>query len=159
MNKKQNEIIQFLLEIICCKENQLINFLDCSKEDVKMLLNNKIIVKKDGIIYSKIRERVIDVRYCIATEILIKYKNSIKEYKKGKYPVLLSFIANNTRCDIIIAKKIEQETILKNLDEMSNGEKVIIVLEDVNEYDKELITSTKKCLICKYPLEIIDKIN
>lgn len=159
MNKKQNEIIQFLLKVICCKENQLIDFLDCSKEDIKVLLNNKIIIKKDGVIYSKIRERMIDVRYCIAIEILIKYKDSIKEYKKEKYPVLLSFIANNIKCDIIIAKKIEQKTILKNLDEMTNGEKVIIVLEDVNEYNRELITSTKKCLICKYPLEIIDKIN
>lgn len=159
MNKKQNEIIQFLLKVICCKENQLIDFLDCSKEDINVLLNSKIIIKKDGIIYSKIRERMIDVRYCIAIEILIKYKDNIKEYKKEKYPVLLSFIANNIKYDIIIAKKIEQKTILKNLDEMTNGEKVIIVLEDVNEYDRELITSTKKCLICKYPLEIIDKIN
>lgn len=159
MNKKQNEIVQFLLKVNCCKESQIIEFLDCSKEDINYLLNNKIIIKKNEIIYSKIREKLIDVRYCIAIEILIRYKDIAKEYKKGVYPVLLTFIANNTKCDIIVAKEIEQETILRELDKMSDSDKVILVLENSEKYDRKLIKTNKSCLICKYPLEIIDKVN
>lgn len=158
MNKKQNEIMQFLLKINCCKEEALIEFLDCTKEDIAYLLNNKLLVKNNDIIYSKLRERNLDLRYCIVAEILVKYKNYIEQYKKEKYPVLFSFIAFGEKCDIIIAKSIEQDIILSGLDETSDADKIIIVLENPI-YNKDIIKTKKECLICKYPLEIIDSIN
>ena len=75
--------MQFLLKVDCCKEEQLINFLDCSKEDIIYLLNEKLILKKDDLIYSKIREKVYDIRYCIAIEVLCLYKDKIQSLKKG----------------------------------------------------------------------------
>lgn len=158
MNKKQSEVMQFLLKIDCCKEEQLINFLDCSKEDITYLLNNKLILRKDDLIYSKIREKVFDIRYCIATEVLSLYKGKIQNLKKGRYPVLVEFIVDGISCDVIVAKNIEQESIFKDLYKISDADSIIIVLENPS-YNRENIKTNKECLICKYPLEIIDKLN
>lgn len=158
MNKKQSEIMQFLLKVDCCKEEQLIDFLDCSKEDIVYLLNSKLILKKEDLIYSKIREKIFDIRYCIATELLSLYKGNIQSLKRGKYPVLIEFIVNGISCDVIVAKKIEQESIFRNLYKISDADSIIMVLENPS-YNKENIHTNKECLICKYPLEIIDKLN
>jgi len=158
LNKKQSEIMQFLLKVDCCKEEQLINFLDCSKEDIVYLLNNKLILKKDDLIFSKLREKVYDIRYCIATEVLNLYKEKIQSIKKGKYPVLVEFIVDGISCDVIVAKNIEQESIFRDLYKLSNADTIIMVLENPC-YNRELIKTKKECLICKYPLEIIDKFN
>lgn len=64
----------------------------------------------------------------------------------------------NKTCDIVVVRKIEQEIVFKKLMEYSNADKIIIVLENDN-YDKRLINTKKEVLICKYPIEIIDKIN
>ena len=158
MNKKQSEVMQFLLKVDCCKEEQLMNFLDCSKEDITYLLNNKLILRNDDLIYSKIREKVYDIRYCIVTEILSLYKGNIQSLKKGRYPVLVEFVVDGISCDVIVAKNIEQESIFKNLYRISDADSIIIILENPL-YNKENIKTKKECLICKYPLEIIDKIN
>ena len=158
MNKKQSEVMQFLLKFDCCKEEQLINFLDCSKEDIAYLLNEKLIIKKDDLIYSKIKEKVFDIRYCIAIEVLCLYKDKIQSLKKGKYPVLVEFVVDGISCDVIVAKNIEQESIFKDLYKISNADSIIIILENPT-YNKENIKTKKQCLICKYPLEIIDKLN
>lgn len=159
MNRKQSEIMQFLLKVDCCKEEQLINFLDCSKEDIIYLLNNKLILKNGDLIYCKIREKIFDIRYCIVTEVLCIYKDKIQGLKKGRYPVLVEFVVKDgISCDVIVAKKIEQENIFKNLYKISDADSIIIVVENPS-YTKENIKTNKKCLICKYPLEIIDKVN
>lgn len=58
----------------------------------------------------------------------------------------------------LFVRAIEQDTVFRDLKKYSRADKMIIVLEN-EKYKKSLINTTKEVLICKYPIEIIDKIN
>ena len=64
----------------------------------------------------------------------------------------------NKVCDIAVIRHIEQETVFKKLDNYSRADKIIMVLENDN-YNKNLIDTTKEVLICLYPIKIVDVIN
>ena len=57
MNKKQNEIIEFLSKFKSCNEEQLIFFTNCTKHDINYLLTEKLILKdKDTRLLYKSKE-------------------------------------------------------------------------------------------------------
>ena len=92
-------------------------------------------------------------------EKVIEYKD-IKDigYSK-KFPVIFTVITTENKvCDIAVIRHIEQETVFKKLDNYSRADKIIMVLENDN-YNKNLIDTTKEVLICLYPIKIVDVIN
>ena len=159
MNKKQNEVIQFLLKFKTATENQLIKLTNCSNQDIKYLLTNKLIIKdkETGLIYHKLRG--LDIKFMVALDLICKYQKDLQMYDKGKFPVIISFIVENISYDIIVARLIEQKRIFEMLDEVSSSDKIILVIENKELYNIEDIRTNRECLICEYPLKVIGKIN
>lgn len=159
MTKKQNEVLQFLLKYKTATENQLIKLTECSIQDINYLLTNKLILKDKttNLIYHKLRG--LDVKYMVALDVICKYQSNIQSYTKAKFPVILSFYIENISYDIIVAKKIEQKRIFEMLDEISLADRIIIIIENTNEYDLLDINTNRECLICSYPLKVIGKVN
>ncbi len=160
MTKNQNNVMQFLSKFKSCTQEQLIKFTGCSSQDISYLIASNFIVLDDKtkLLHHKIKK--VDVRTAVALDVIKLIKNEIKDcgYSKN-FPVIFTTVTtDNQICDIAVVRKIEQETVFKRLKDYSRADKIIIVLEN-EEYDKSLINSTKEVLICKYPIQIIDKIN
>lgn len=160
MTKNQNNIMQFLSKFKSCSQEQLIFFTGCSIQDINYLISSNFIVRdlKTNLIHHKMKK--VDVRTAVALDVVKIIKDEIKDFGYSRnFPVIFSMITlENKTCDIVVVRKIEQEIVFKKLMEYSNADKIIIVLENDN-YDKRLINTKKEVLICKYPIEIIDKIN
>ena len=160
MTKTQNNIMQFLSKFKSCSQEQLIFFTGCSTQDINYLISSNFIVRdlKTNLLHHKMKK--VDVRTAVALDVVKIIKNEIKDFGYSRnFPVIFSMITlENKTCDIVVVRKIEQEIVFKKLMEYSNADKIIIVLENDN-YDKRLINTKKEVLICKYPIEIIDKIN
>ena len=160
MTKTQNNIMQFLSKFKSCSQEQLIFFTGCSIQDINYLISSNFIVRdlKTNLLHHKMKK--VDVRTAVALDVVKIIKNEIKDFGYSRnFPVIFSMITlKNKTCDIVVVRKIEQEIVFKKLMEYSNADKIIIVLENDN-YDKRLINTKKEVLICKYPIEIIDKIN
>ena len=61
--------------------------------------------------------------------------------------------------EILMLKEIETDTLFEKLDQISNSDRVIIIIE-TKEYNKKFIHTKRPCYICTYsPLEIVDRIN
>lgn len=160
MTKTQNNIMQFLSKFKSCSQEQLIFFTGCSIQDINYLISSNFIVRdlKTNLLHHKMKK--VDVRTAVALDVVKIIKNEIKDFGYSRnFPVIFSMITlENKTCDIVVVRKIEQEIVFKKLMEYSNADKIIIVLENDN-YNKRLINTKKEVLICKYPIEIIDKIN
>lgn len=159
MNKKQNEVVQFLLKFKTASEKQLIKLTNWNMQDINYLLTNKLIIKdkETGLIYHKLRG--LDIKFMVALDLICKYQKDLQMYDKGKFPVIISFIVENISYDIIVARLIEQKRIFEMLDEVSSSDKIILVIENKELYNIEDIRTNRECLICEYPLKVIGKIN
>lgn len=160
MTKTQNEILQFLGKIKSCTQEQLIFFTGCTIQDINYLLSSNYIIKdeKTKLYHHKIKK--LDVRTAVALDVIKMINNDIKTWSYSKnFPVIFNIITkDNQIIDIAVIRHIEEETVFKNLKDYSRADKIIIVLDN-DKYNKKLINTTKEVLICKYPIEIIDKIN
>ena len=160
MTNVQNNILHFLSKFKSCSEEQLIFFTNCSTQDISYLLKNNLIVKDDKTKLLYLKMKKIDVRTAVALDVIKLIKNDIKDigYSK-KFPVIFTVITTENKvCDIAVIRHIEQETVFKKLDNYSRADKIIMVLENDN-YNKNLIDTTKEVLICLYPIKIVDVIN
>lgn len=160
MTKNQNDIMQFLSKFKSCSEEQLIFFTGCTVQDINYLTTSNFIVKdeKTKLLHHKMRK--VDVRTVVALDVLKSIKDEIKDcgYSRN-FPVIFTIVTkDNQTCDIAVVRAIEQETVFKKLKDYSKSDKIIIVIEN-ETYNKKFINTTKEVLICKYPIEIIDKIN
>lgn len=160
MTKVQNNILQFLSKFKSCSEEQLIYFTNCTTKDIKYLISSKLVIKDERTKLLYLKMKKVDVRTAVALDVLKLIKDQIKDcgYSKN-FPVIFTVVTTeNQICDIAVVRAIEQEMFFKKLKDYSRADKAIIVLENIN-YNKSLINTTKEVLICKYPIEIIDKIN
>lgn len=160
MTKVQNNILQFLSKFKSCSEEQLIYFTNCTTKDIKYLISSNLVIKDERTKLLYLKMKKVDVRTAVALDVLKLIKDQIKDcgYSKN-FPVIFTVVTTeNQICDIAVVRAIEQEMFFKKLKDYSRADKAIIVLENIN-YNKSLINTTKEVLICKYPIEIIDKIN
>ena len=151
MTNVQNNILHFLSKFKSCSEEQLIFFTNCSTQDISYLLKNNLIVKDDKTKLLYLKMKKVDVRTAVALDVIKLIKNDIKDigYSK-KFPVIFTVITTENKvCDIAVIRHIEQETVFKKLDNYSRADKIIMVLENDN-YNKNLIDTTKEVLICLY---------
>ena len=160
MTKNQNNVMQFLSKFKSCSQEQLIFFTGCTIQDINYLISSNFIVRdlKTNLLHHKMKK--VDVRTAVALDVIKIIKDEIKNFDYSRnFPVIFNTITlENKTCDIAVVRKIEQETVFKKIMDYSRADKIIIVLENDN-YDKRLINTTKEVLICRYPIEIIDKIN
>lgn len=160
MTKVQNNILEFLSKFKSCSEEQLIYFTNCTTKDIKYLISSNLIIKDERTKLLYLKMKKVDVRTAVALDVLKLIKDQIKDcgYSKN-FPVIFTVVTTeNQICDIAVVRAIEQEMFFKKLKDYSRADKAIIVLENIN-YNRNLINTTKEVLICKYPIEIIDKIN
>lgn len=159
MTKKQNEVMQFMLNFKTATEEQIIKLTKCNVQDISYLLSNQLIIKdkETGLIYHKIRG--IDVKFMIALDVICMYKEELQSYNKSKFPVIISFVAYDVSYDIIVSKEIEQKRICELLDEISFSDRIILIIENKETLDVSYINTNREILICTYPLEIIKKVN
>ena len=160
MTSKQNEIVKFLSKYKSSTEEQLIFFTQGTLQDINCLLSERLIVKDEKTKILYLRMKKLDVRAAVALDVIKAISKEIKEfYPSKKFPVMLTTITNeNLVCDIAVVRGIEQEMVFKKIKEYSNADKLIVVLEN-DKYENSLINTTKEVLICKYPIQIIDKVN
>ena len=161
MNKKQNEIIEFLSKFKSCNLEQLIFFTNCTKHDINYLLTEKLILKdKDTrLLYLKMRKRP-DVRTAVALDVVKSIKDEVLSIQySNKYPIIFNVVTHDrVYCDIAVVRSLEQDSFFKKLRDYPVADKIIIVLES-EQYNKRLINTNKEVLICTYPIKIIDKFN
>lgn len=159
MTKKQNEIMQFILNYKTATEEQIIKLTSCNMQDISYLLSNQLIIKdkETGLIYHKIRG--IDVKFMVALDVVCMYKEDLQTYYKAKFPVIISFVAYDVSYDIIVSKEIEQKRICELLDEISFSDKIILIIENKETLNVSDINTNREILICTYPLKIIKKVN
>lgn len=159
MNKKQNEVLQFLLNYKTAREDQIIQLTKCTKNDLDYLLSNKLIIKNNEpeVYYHKLRG--LDIKFVVALDVVCKCEKNITDFHKGRFPVIISFMAENTTFDVIVAKAIEQTRIFQELDKISFSDKIIIIIENKERYDITEIKTDREVLISAYPLQEIAKVN
>ena len=81
------------------------------------------------------------------------------EYKKGSVFYIKTDSGVKIRINYASIKEIEVDKLFEKLDQISNSDRVIIIIE-TKEYNKKFINTKRPCYICTYsPLEIVDKIN
>lgn len=161
MTKTQSDVLQFLGKFKSSSQEQLVFFTGCTIQDINYLLSSNFIVRdeKTKLFYHKTKK--LDVRTAVALDVIKLIKNDIKDLRYSRhFPVIFTATTQeNQTCDVAVIRHIEQEAVFKELEKKySRADKIIIVLEN-NDYNKSLINTTKEVLICKYPIEIIDKIN
>lgn len=159
MTKKQNEVLEFILNYKTATEEQIIKLTGCSKKDISYLLSNKLIIKdkEKELIYHKLKG--LDIKYMIALELICMYKDSLQSFSKSKFPVIISFFAYDTSYDVIVAKEIEQKRICELLDEISFSDRIILIIENIETLNVSDIKTDREILICTYPIKVVKKVN
>lgn len=159
MTKKQNEVLQFLLNFKTAREDQITKLTNCTKSDIEYLLSNKLIVKNNNpdVYYHKLRG--CDIKFVVALDVICRCQKDISNFNKGKFPVIISFVVDNTTFDVIVATKLEQTRIFQELDKISFSDKIIIIIENKQSYDISEIRTDREVLISVYPLKEIAKVN
>ncbi len=160
MNKQQSDILQFLSKYKSCTEEQLAFFTKCSKQDINYMLSSNFIVKdeKTKLLHHKLKR--VDTRTAVALDVVKINCKEIREISYSKnFPVIFTIVTvDNKTCDIAVVRSVEQDTVFKKINNYSKADKLILVLEN-EQYNKSLINTNKEVLICKYPIQIIDKVN
>lgn len=159
MNEKQNKIAKLLWDFQSLREEHIMKICECSKNDIDVLIVNKVLVKdkKTGII--KYRTKEVNNRNIVAFDVVMEYLDRNPEIKKGKYPINVSMKTRYIKYDIIAIKEEEMDNLYENIDSISNADKLIIIIE-TNNYIKKKINTKRECYICTFPpLEIVDKLN
>lgn len=161
MTEKQNKIAKLLWDFESLRENQIISMCGCDRNDIDWLVAKNIICRDKGkdILYHKLRK--INNRNIVAFNVVIEYLDRCSNIRKGKYPVNVSFDVNNIKYDIIAIKEIEVERLYNEIDNISQADKMIIIIE-TNKYMRTRLNSNRECLICTFyekKLEIVDKLN
>lgn len=159
MNSKQREVLQFFLNFKTAREDQVIRLTKCNKSDIEFLLTNKYIEKnkEPEVYYHKLRG--LDVKFVVALDVICRCEKIISNFNKGKFPVIVTFEAENTTFDVIVAKAIEQSRIFRELDKISFSDKIIIIVENKEKCDITEINTDRETLISTYPLSVIAKVN
>ena len=90
-------------------------------------------------------------------EVESAYENSTRSNKSGVFKIEVTAIKANPNQPRKIKKKKKLNDLSESIKEHGLLQPIIVIEND--NYDKRLIKKKKEVLICKYPIEIIDKIN
>ena len=161
MTDKQNKIAKLLWDFESLRENQIINICECDRNDIDWLVAKNIICRDNNknVLYHKLRK--INNRNVVAFDVVLEYLDRCSNIRKGKHPINVSFDIQNIKYDIIAIKEVEIDKLYNDIDNISQANKVIIIIES-NTYLKRKINTKRECLICTYSkgkIDIVDKFN
>lgn len=159
MNEKQHKIAKLLWNFNSLREQHVIKICGCTKEDINVLIANKVLVREEKTGLIRYRTKEVNNRNVVAFDVVMEYLDRNPEIKKGKFPVNVTMQTKYISYDIIAVKKEEVETLYEMIDTISSADKIIIIIE-TNNYIKREIKTKRECYICTYPpLDIVDKLN
>ena len=159
MNDKLKQVAKLLWDFQSLREEQVMKICNCDEKDINCLIASKVITKEKNSKILKYFNKEINNRNIIAFDVVMEYLDRNPVLKKAKHPINVSMRTDSYTYDIIAIKEIEVDTLFEKLDQISNSDRVIIIIE-TKEYNKKFINTKRPCYICTYsPLEIVDRIN
>lgn len=159
MNDKLKQVAKLLWDFQSLQEEQVMKICNCDEKDINCLIASKVITKDKNSKILKYFNKEINNRNIVAFDVVMEYLDRNPVLKKAKHPINVSMKTDYYTYDIIAIKEIETDTLFEKLDQISNSDRVIIIIE-TKEYNKKFINTKRPCYICTYsPLEIVDKIN
>lgn len=159
MNDKLKQVAKLLWDFQSLREEQVMKICNCDEKDINCLIASKVITKEKNSKILKYFNKEINNRNIIAFDVVMEYLDRNPVLKKAKHPINVSMKTDSYTYDIIAIKEIEVDTLFEKLDQISNSDRVIIIIE-TKEYNKKFINTKRPCYICTYsPLEIVDRIN
>ena len=159
MNDKLKQVAKLLWDFQSLREEQVMKICNCDEKDINCLIASKVITKDKNSKILKYFNKEINNRNIVAFDVVMEYLDRNPVLKKAKHPINVSMKTDSYTYDIIAIKEIEVDTLFEKLDQISNSDRVIIIIE-TKEYNKKFINTKRPCYICTYsPLEIVDRIN
>lgn len=159
MNDKLKQVAKLLWDFQSLREEQVLKICNCTEKDINCLIASKVITKDKNSKILKYFNKEINNRNIVAFDVVMEYLDRNPVLKKAKHPINVSMKTDSYTYDIIAIKEIEADTLFEKLDQISNSDRVIIIIE-TKEYNKKFINTKRPCYICTYsPLEIVDRIN
>lgn len=159
MNDKLKQVAKLLWDFQSLREEQVMKICNCDEKDINCLIASKVITKEKNSKILKYFNKEINNRNIVAFDVVMEYLDRNPVLKKAKHPINVSMKTDSYTYDIIAIKEIEVDTLFEKLDQISNSDRVIIIIE-TKEYNKKFINTKRPCYICTYsPLEIVDRIN
>ena len=159
MNDKLKQVAKLLWDFQSLREEQVMKICNCDEKDINCLIASKVITKDKNSKILKYFNKEINNRNIVAFDVVMEYLDRNPVLKKAKHPINVSMKTDSYTYDIIAIKEIEVDTLFEKLDQISNSDRVIIIIE-TKEYNKKFINTNRPCYICTYsPLEIVDRIN
>ena len=159
MNDKLKQVAKLLWDFQSLREEQVMKICNCTEKDINCLIASKVITKDKNSKILKYFNKEINNRNIVAFDVVMEYLDRNPVLKKAKHPINVSMKTDSYTYDIIAIKEIEVDTLFEKLDQISNSDRVIIIIE-TKEYNKKFINTKRPCYICTYsPLEIVDRIN
>ena len=159
MNDKLKQVAKLLWDFQSLREEQVMKICNCDEKDINCLIASKVITKDKNSKILKYFNKEINNRNIVAFDVVMEYLDRNPVLKKAKHPINVSMKTDYYTYDIIALKEIEADILFEKLDQISNSDRVIIIIE-TKEYNKKIINTKRPCYICTYsPLEIVDRIN
>ena len=159
MNDKLKQVAKLLWDFQSLREEQVMKICNCTEKDINCLIASKVITKDKNSKILKYFNKEINNRNIVAFDVVMEYLDRNPVLKKAKHPINVSMKTDSYTYDIIAIKEIEADKLFEKLDQISNSDRVIIIIE-TKEYNKKFINTKRPCYICTYsPLEIVDRIN
>ena len=159
MNDKLKQVAKLLWDFQSLREEQVMKICNCDEKDINCLIASKVITKDKNSKIVKYFNKEINNRNIVAFDVVMEYLDRNPVLKKAKHPINVSMKTDYYTYDIIAIKEIEADALFEKLDQISNSDRVIIIIE-TKEYNKKFINTKRPCYICTYsPLEIVDRIN
>ena len=159
MNDKLKQVAKLLWDFQSLREEQVMKICNCDEKDINCLIASKVITKDKNSKILKYFNKEINNRNIVAFDVVMEYLDRNPVLKKAKHPINVSMKTDYYTYDIIAIKEIEADILFEKLDQISNSDRVIIIIE-TKEYNKKIINTKRPCYICTYsPLEIVDRIN
>ena len=159
MNDKLKQVAKLLWDFQSLREEQVMKICNCDEKDINCLIASKVITKDKNSKILKYFNKEINNRNIVAFDVVMEYLDRNPVLKKAKHPINVSMKTDYYTYDIIAIKEIEADILFEKLDQISNSDRVIIIIE-TKEYNKKFINTKRPCYICTYsPLEIVDRIN
>lgn len=157
--EKRIKIINFLQDFGCARLNHLQILFDCKNNNLKSVLYDHLVIKKEDIFVHT--TRTVNNKMLIALDILCKYKMNkrLDGYYLGYNPIIITFISNEKlKYHIIVADNDDNKKgIVKQINSypqsIQKADKLILAFPTVDELED--ISCKIPFLYCTYPnLEI-----
>lgn len=150
MSEKHKQIIKLLWDFQSLREEQIIKMCKCNENDINYLIAQNAITRDRDTKILKYKGKEINSRNIVAFDVVMNYLDRNAKVKKARHPINVSMTTDFFTYDIIAIKEAEVDTLFEKLDEISNSEKIIVIIE-TKQYINRVINTKRPVCICTYP--------